>query len=145
MDAHHDTAQLAAERSANTTMKIPRRVRRTVKPVLLTRDQLDGRTITAKAFDALVRDIEADLGGHDQLSTIERNLVEGFAGAAAVLADLNCRLALGERIDLGEHAQCVNALVKIASRLGLQRRQRDVMTLDRYLASLNPETPEAAE
>jgi hypothetical protein len=55
--------------------------RRATKPQLLTREQLDGRTNAAKVFDRLVSDIEGDLGGHDQLSTIERALVEAFAGA----------------------------------------------------------------
>lgn len=101
---------------------------------LLSRDQLDGRTAAAKIFDRLVSDIEADLGGHAELSTIERALVEGFAGAALVLQHLNTRLALGQQIDLSEHAQAVSAMVRVASRLGLQRRSRDVTpTLSDYL------------
>jgi hypothetical protein len=96
------------------------------RPQLLTRDQLDGRTNAAKIFDRLVANIEADLGGRDQLSTIEVALVEAFAGAAVTLNNLNTRLALGQPIDLGEHAQCVSAMVRVASRLGLQRRARDV-------------------
>ena len=42
------------------------------------------------------------------------------------LHHLNTRLALGEEIDLGQHAQAVSAMVRIASRLGLQRRAKDV-------------------
>jgi|SRR2546430_1497537 hypothetical protein len=103
-----------------------RRPHRAARPQLLTRDQLDGRTNAAKVFDRLVVDIEADLGGADQLSTIERALVEGFAGACVTLHHLNTKLALGEEIDLGQHAQAVSAMVRIASRLGLQRRARDV-------------------
>jgi hypothetical protein len=37
-------------------------------------------------------------------------------------------LALGESIDLGQHAQAVTAMVRVASRLGLQRRARQVDT-----------------
>jgi hypothetical protein len=107
-----------------------RRLHKTTKPQLLTRDALDGRTNAAKIFDQLVADIEADLGGRDQLSTIERALVEGFAGAALTLNNLNTRLALGQAIDLSQHAQAVSAMVRIASRLGLQTRSRDVTILD---------------
>jgi hypothetical protein len=92
----------------------------------LTRAQLDGRTNAAKVFDRLVVDIEGDLGGRDQLSTIERALVEAFAGACVTLHHLNTKLALGEEIDLSQHAQAVSAMVRVASRLGLERRQRDV-------------------
>ena len=47
--------------------KKPYKRGRRVKPYLLTRDQLDGRTGAAKAFDALVIAIENDLGGPDAL------------------------------------------------------------------------------
>jgi hypothetical protein len=107
-------------------MRGPRRRHRASKPALLTRAQLDGRTNAAKLFDRLVTDIVSDLGGADQLSTIERALVEGFAGAALTLHHLNARLALGEAIDLGQHAQAVSAMVRVASRLGLQRRAKDI-------------------
>ena len=92
-----------------------RRAHRATRPQLLTRDRLDGRSNAAKVFDRLVVDIEADLGGRDQLSTIERALVEGFAGAAVTLYHLNTKLALGEKIDLAQHAQAVSAMVRVAS------------------------------
>jgi hypothetical protein len=76
----------------------PRNYKRATRPQFLTRDMLDGRTNAAKAFDAIVRAIVADLGGADQISAIERALVEGFAGAAVSLQNINTRLALGEAI-----------------------------------------------
>jgi hypothetical protein len=97
-----------------------------VKPQLLTRDALDGRTNAAKLFDRLIADIESDLGGRDELSTIELQLIEAFAGAAVTLQHLNCQLALGEKIDLAQHSSAVGAMVRVASRLGLQRRSKDV-------------------
>src|SRR5215470_2412263 len=112
--------------SSPRTSPEKRRAHRARRPQLLTRDQLDGRTNAAKAFDRLVRDIEVDLGGPDQLSTIERALVEAFAGAAVTLQHLNTRLALGQEIDLGQYAQVVSAMVRVASRLGLRRRARDL-------------------
>jgi hypothetical protein len=105
-----------------------RRKRRHVatKPQLLTRDQLDGRTGAAKVFDRLVRDIEIDLGGREQLSTIELQLIEVFAGACVALHNLNTRLARGEQIDLSEQALAASCMVRIAARLGLQRRAKEV-------------------
>ena len=96
------------------------------KPPLFTRDCLDGRTLAAKAFDQLVSDIHSDLGGKDQLSRIQLALVEAFAGACVVLDQLNARLLMGEKISLPELAAASNAMTRIASRLGLQRRARDV-------------------
>ncbi len=129
-----DTRQLPSARRFDAPAK--RRNKGRIRPQLLTRDQLDGRTNAAKLFDRLVADIEADLGGRDQLSTIERALVEGFAGAALTLHHLNTMLALGKDIDLGQHAQAVSAMVRVASRLGVSRRAKDVTTsLDEYLAN----------
>jgi hypothetical protein len=105
-----------------------RNKRRTAtRPQLLTRDQLDGRTNAAKTFDRLVSAIEVDLGGRDQLSTIESLLIEALVGAAITLHHLNAKLALGEKIDLSEHYQTSNALVRIASRLGLSRRAKEIV------------------
>jgi hypothetical protein len=103
-----------------------RRDKKRTRPQLLTRDALDGRTNAARFFDRLVADIESDLGGSDQLSTIERSLIEGFAGAAVTMQHLNTQLALGQEIDLSQHAQAVSAMVRVASRLGLQRRAKDI-------------------
>ena len=129
------TTTLASRRPLIGAAKRPK-CRRATKPQLPPRDGLDGRTNAAKFFDALARDIQNDCGGFDALSTIERSLIEAFCGAAVVLNNLNTRWALGERMDLGEHAQCVNVLVKVATRLGLKRRAKDVSapTLSQYLS-----------
>ena len=133
----------------------PKRSKKATRPQLLTRDQLDGRTNAAKFFDKIVVDIENDLGGHDQLSTITRALIEGFAGAALTLCNLNTQLALGEPIDATEHAQAVSVMVRVAGRLGIQRRARDVTELSfaDYIARADsepavdafPDADEAAE
>jgi exonuclease I len=71
------------------------------------------------------------------LSAIEVALVEAFAGAAVTLQHLNTQLALGQEIDLSQHAQAVSAMVRVAAKLGLQRRARNVTpTLSDYLAEL---------
>ena len=103
-----------------------RKQKRAFKPQLLSRDKLDGRTNAAKQFERLVEAIHLDLGGRSQLSAIEIALVEAFAGAAVTLENLNVRLLLGEQIDFSEHAQAVSAMVRVAARLGLQRRPRDI-------------------
>lgn len=96
------------------------------KPQLLTRDRLDGRRNAVQAFDKHAREIQNDLGGYDQLSAIELALVEAFVGASLTMQTLNAKIMLGEDVDLGLHALVAGAMVRIASRLGLQRRTRDV-------------------
>jgi hypothetical protein len=148
MKEHLNTPSLPTACPAESPEKAPRRrPHRASRQRLLTRDQLDGRTSAAKLFDRLVVAIEADLGGHDQLSTIECALVEAFAGAAVTLHNLNTRLALGEEINLAQHAQAVSAMVRVASRLGLQRRQKVVgeLTLGDLLRADIEERQRAAD
>jgi hypothetical protein len=93
---------------------------------LLTRQNLDGRTAAAKLYDRLVADIEADLGGSAELSMIERTLIQAYASASLTLQNLNAQLLLGQEVDFALHTQCVSAMVRVASRLGLQRRAKNV-------------------
>jgi hypothetical protein len=117
----------AQQRSGPQPNKLPRRARtRQGKVRLLQRSQLDGRTAAAQAFDQLVADIENDLGGRDQLTAIEKSLVEGFAGATIILQSLNAQMALGQAIETADVGLAISAMVRVASRLGEQRRARDV-------------------
>jgi hypothetical protein len=123
-------AHAIADRLIETSGRRRKRKHVAVKPPLLTRDVIDGRTSVAKAFDKLVDDIHSDLGGREALSAIELALVEAFVGASVTLDQLNAKLLLGEKIDLSQHSQASNAMVRIASRLGLRRRPRDVTPPD---------------
>src|SRR6476620_7826410 len=111
-------------------------------PSCSTSKGLTGAPPSRKAFDALVAEIEHDLGGREQLSAMEKSLIQAYAGSAILLDDLNARVVLGQEIDVGTHAQMTSALVRIASRLGLQRRQRDVTpTVEEYLRNNRQELP----
>jgi len=74
-----------------------RSLHRSVRPQLLNIKSLDRRTAARKAFDALVAEIEHDLGGREQLSAIEKSLIQAYAGSAILLDDLNARVVLGDR------------------------------------------------
>jgi hypothetical protein len=103
---------------------------------LLTRANIDGRRRSVQIFDAVAGGVAADLGGAEHLTTVQKHLVEAFAGCALHITDLNARLMLGEEIDLLAHTGAVNALVKLASRLGTERVARTVVTpnLQAYLS-----------
>jgi hypothetical protein len=105
------------------------------KAKLLTRDQIDGRSSAAQQFDAIADGITADLGGVDQLSTVQKHLVEAFAGAALSVNDLNMKLLLGKEIDILEQSTAISTLVRVASRIGLHRVARDVTSLGEILRS----------
>jgi hypothetical protein len=111
---------------------------------LLTRQSLDGRTKARKRFDAVVDGIASDLGGEAHLTTVQRHLVEAFAGCAVVVHDINARLLLGQSIDIGEASQAVSSLVRLAQRIGVGRHIRDVTDLTDHIARLEAKKAEAA-
>jgi hypothetical protein len=112
------------------------RSHKATKPQLLTRDMLDSRRGAVQVFDAHARAIQNDLGGRDRLSTIEVDLIEAFVGASLTMSNMNCKIMLGEEVDMGLHALVAGAMVRLASRLGLSRRARDIVpSLASYLES----------
>jgi hypothetical protein len=104
------------------TPKVPARTGRDGrgKVRLLSRDALDGRTKARKQFDAIASGIAADLGGEDRLSTVQKHLVEAFAGCALTLNDINARALLGEPVDLLAYSQLMS-LVRQERRIGAVR------------------------
>jgi hypothetical protein len=89
---------------------------------------LDQATGAGRFLNKMVRDIEVDLGGRRQLSRIEGELIRAFAGAATHVQYLNHQIALGEgsEIDLGGYATLASTMLRIGSKLGLQRRAKNV-------------------
>jgi hypothetical protein len=109
------------------------------KPQLLTRDRLDGRRNAVATFDKHAREIQNDLGGYDALSAIELALIEAFVGASLTMQTLNAKIMLGEEVDLGLHALIAGALCRLASRLGVSRRAKDISpTLSDMLKASQP-------
>jgi hypothetical protein len=100
---------------------------------LVTRQNLDGRTKGRKQFDAIAEGIADDLKGSGKLSTIQLHLIEAFAGCAIIINAINAKLLSGEAIDVTEHSQAASTLVRLASRLGLHRRLRDVNDLTDHI------------
>jgi hypothetical protein len=121
-----DTAQVQATNPAVTRPKH-------AKIRLLTRAPLDGRTKARRQFDAIAKGIAGDLGGEDQLSTVQRHLIEAFAGTCIHVHDLNARLLMGEKVDILAHSQAISSLVRVASRLPVGRIPREVESLAQYL------------
>jgi hypothetical protein len=99
-------------------LKVPKRTRRGPRSL-----PLGQATGAARFFDKMVREIETDLGGRRQLSRIQGELIRAFAGAATTL-----QVALGEtgEIDLNGYATIASTMLRIGTRLGLQRTPRDV-------------------
>jgi hypothetical protein len=142
MDACPSTPQLAPAAAVKPPRKPngqgPPRKSRAFKARLLSCEELDGRTHARKHFLAVAKGVSEDLGGVDFLSTVQKTLVESFAGIAVLVADTNTRLMRGDKIDVLAHAQTVSTLVRVATRIGLHRVPRELSTLSEYLREPAP-------
>jgi hypothetical protein len=74
----------------------------------------------------LIAAIESDLGGSDQLSAAERQLVQHAAIVGSMLADMEIRYLAGKTIDTSEYGFLVGVQHRLFSLIGLRRRPKDV-------------------
>lgn len=88
---------------------------------------VDGRSALARRFRDIVAQLAADQGGADRLSEARLQLLRRFAAAAVLAEDMEGKLARGEPIDLQQHALLSSTLVRIAQRIGIDRRARTIV------------------
>ena len=85
-----------------------------------------------------------DQGGLDRLSETRVQLIRRFAAAACLAEQLEARLVRGDQIDIQEHSLLVSTMVRVAQRLGVDRRAKNITpTLGDYLLSSKASDMEA--
>lgn len=94
---------------------------------------LDGRETLTQELRARYETICSDLGGVDSLSYMQRSLVERGLWLERWLALQERELGEGKEFDVSRWIQAANSLQGIYKSLGLERRARDVPTLQSYL------------
>ena len=89
----------------------------------------------------------ADQGGASECSESRRQLIRRFSAACVLAEELEGRLARGEEIDVERHALLCSTLTRLAQRIGIDRRAKNITpSLGDYLRSPPPaEIEEAAE
>jgi hypothetical protein len=95
---------------------------------------VDGRSVIARRYRDIVNAIVGDQGGIDHISEVRLQLVRRFAAAAVLAERMEAALARGEEIDVDQHGVLSSTLVRIAQRLGLARRAKNITPLSEYLA-----------
>jgi hypothetical protein len=88
----------------------------------LTLRDLDGRSRAAARCKELVRALEVDLGGANQLTTAQQQLIQRAALLGTTCEDFEVRFALGEPIELADYLTTVNVQRRVLATLGLERR-----------------------
>jgi hypothetical protein len=87
---------------------------------------IDGRSAMARRFRDIADAILVDQGGLDNCSESRVQLVRRFAAAAVLAERMESRIANGESVDISEHSLLCSTLVRIAQRIGINRRLRNV-------------------
>lgn len=94
---------------------------------------VDGRSLMARRFREIHASIESDLGG--DLTEAQRHLIARAATLAIWCEAREAELAQGDEFDAGAYATIANALRRLLSDLGLERRARDITpSLSEYIA-----------
>jgi len=87
---------------------------------------IDGRSAGARRYRDLVLEILADQGGVEHCASARLQLIRRFAAASVIAESLEASLVEGKPIDIAEHAQLCSSLVRIAQRIGINRRLKNV-------------------
>jgi hypothetical protein len=96
---------------------------------------VDQRSAIARRYRDLIGAIVSDQGGVELLAEARVQLIRRFAAASVIAEQMEARLANGEEIDISEHALLCSTLVRVSSRIGINRRAKDLTpTLERYLS-----------
>jgi len=86
----------------------------------------DGRSAGARRYRDLVLEIVADQGGIENLAQARLQLIRRFAAASVLAESLEASLVDGKTIDIAEHAQLCSSLVRLAQRIGINRRLKNI-------------------
>lgn len=124
MDAHSNTAKTPAVRPGNGN-RPDQRSRITNHNNLL--PGLDGRSSAARRFRDLVNSYVSDAGGLSECSEIRLGLIRRLASIVVQSEILELKMANGEEVDVAILCQLASTTVRISSRLGLDRRQREIV------------------
>ena len=98
----------------------------------------DGRSAVARRYRDVFSEIASDLGGHDVISEAQRQLVRRAAMLSVYCESVESDMAQGSQIDTDDLVRVVNALTRVLTAIGLQRRPRPSErkpTLTEYLAA----------
>ena len=122
------------EATSSPVCELPSRARSAVTNHKDMLPGLDGRSATARRFRDLVNAVVADMGGLDRCSEIKLGLLRRLAAATVQAELLEARMVNGEQIDIGQLCTLASTTVRIASRVGLERRTKPVLpTVKDYL------------
>ena len=104
---------------------------------LKTLDALDARTHAAQKAQALVSSLEADLGGAENVTVAERQVIQHAGVLGAVIEHQEVSWLAGEEVDESALLAAINCQRRLLETVGLQRRARDITPISEVLRRVN--------
>src|SRR5271166_5860588 len=114
-------------------------------------NQVDGRNPLVRRYRDIMDAILNDQGAGDRtLGEARLQLIKRYAAVAMISEVLETNFVSNKPFDVVEYAQLVSVMVRLGSRIGLERHARIVLTLDEFLAQRaraqgKPVTPQVIE
>jgi hypothetical protein len=97
---------------------------------------VDGRSVVARQYRDIIGAVVSDQGGAEHLSEARLQLIRRFSAASVLAEQMEARLARGEQINIQEYSLLVSTMVRVAQRIGIERRARNVTpSLEQYLSN----------
>ena len=87
---------------------------------------VDQRSSIARRYRDLMAEAIADSGGLSECSQARLQLIRRLAALSVQLEQLEAKLADGGDIDIAEYTSLTSTLVRVVSRLGINRVARDI-------------------
>jgi hypothetical protein len=87
---------------------------------------VDGRSLLYRRFKDIARLVAADQGGLNALSEARVQLVRRFAATCVLAERIEANLCNGLEIDINQHTALSMALVRLGSRIGIDRRAKHI-------------------
>jgi len=104
---------------------------------------VDGRSLIARRYRDIISAIIVDQGGAGQLAEARQQLIRRFAAASVLAEEMEARLANGQQVDISEHSTLSSTLVRLASRIGIDRIARTFTpTVGDYIEHVQDEEAE---
>lgn len=97
---------------------------------------VDGRSVVARRYRDIIGAVVSDQGGAEHLSEARLQLIRRFSAASVLAEQMEARLARGEQFNIQEYSLLVSTMVRVAQRIGIERRSRNVTpSLGQYLSN----------
>jgi hypothetical protein len=99
---------------------------------------VDGRSMVARRYRDISNSIFTDQGGIERCSEARQQLIRRFAASSVIAEQMEAELANGKPINIAEHSLLSSTLTRLATRIGIDRRSRDITppSVESYLAHI---------